>query len=299
MLLLHSAAQAQSPFSGSISPFIGFDSNAGLATDNDFGIDSDSMSGGVLFGARYRIHRSSRSALHATVDGFTVFHADADAFDVTGLTPSLKLTRRLQIGERPATFQGSVGLQWVDVADSPTNSAQSVFASGGISVRLSPITSINGTLKVSTIDFDGEGFDPATTSRDATRIEPTVGVAFTIPTSQTTLNAQASASINDADGENNNYNAFRLMLGVSQPWQTRLGLLVTRAGVTYGKRSHDDFTTLPRREQDILQLNVGLLWRVTERLSTNGSVSFVDSDANRDDFSYDRSRASLGLTWSF
>ena len=303
-LFAQSAASAQvetssDRLSGHISPFIGFDSNVSLTNDDVPGVDADSLSGGLSASGRYAWHRDRNTTVTANLNGFLIFNTDLDNFDVTGITPSIRWTQRLALGPLPATMNAAAGLQLLDVGGDALNTSQAFFLNGGVALHLSPTTSVVASLQVTAKDFDGDGFDPDTSSRDSTRLTPSVFVRWYLPDSRTSLNVGVTAVLNDADGLNNNYQSYTLSAGYRQPFLTPIGVMTGSLSASFGDRQHDDFTAQPRREQDVLSAGAGLTWQFREKWSAFGTLSWTDSDATRPDFSYNRARGSLGLTWSF
>lgn len=292
--------QSEAPrLSVSVSPFIGRDSNVSLSTDADFGVDAESTTGGLSAAVSYQFVRRGNTTVAAELNAFHVQQFDVDGFDVTSVAPSLRLTHRWRAGDLPVGLSATTGVRLVDVADDGFNSATSVFVDASLSTELMARLQAGVSLRVSNNDFDGEGFFSDATSRDSVRYEPAIFVAYRLLPTLTRFSVSFAASINDADGLDQNYTSRTILVAVEQPVATRFGVFSASASAALGTREHDEFTSQPRREQDLLQTRVGLSWQISANVTVFGSVNWMDSDANRVDFSYDRTRSSFGLIWRF
>jgi len=99
-----------------------------------------------------------------------------------------------------------------------------------------------------------DGFDPALTSRDASRLTPSAFLSYRWPSSRTRTTASLSFVGNDADGSDFEYDALGYGVAVEQPFDTRFGQLRTMLGAYLVDRDYDEFSTNPQRQQDIIEI---------------------------------------------
>ncbi len=288
-----------SRFDATISPFIGYDTNAALISEDAFANDAESLSGGVTVTAGYRLYRDADTELRVGLNGFLLLNTDLANFDVTALRPALSFRQSMSIASRPATLTARLGFESVQLSGDDLNQSQSVQLAAGLSVFLSDTISVGGSLQVAETDFDADGFDPAITSRDTSRVTPSVFLAYRWPTTRTRLTVTLDFVGNDADGSDFEYDALGYAVAIEQPFDTRFGLLRTKVGARLVDRDYDKFSASPQRQQDIFEINSSVGLQLRRNLNAFANVSFTDSDASINAFSYDRVRTGLGLSWSF
>ena len=299
-------AQEARPWELSVRAFSEFNDNVSLAPGRGAGKpERASLAYGALVSGIYRVYRDERWTAGA---GATVFHKEqvedeVDGFSVSSFQPGVFVVNQAEPFTVPTTTRLRYDFRRDLVGGDGFETRHSV--GGSVQIRAIPTIAVGPTFGLAFKDFDDEGGKPRVTSRDAVR--PSVGVSATyyvlgrVPG----LTVSYIFARNIADGDNFDFEshtvrgAVPILLSVPAPTTSgRLPLFVTPQ-VSYSKVDYFNFETLPRRQQDSLNLGISFNLSLDRNLAVDLSFTHATSNSSRSEFDTRRNLVVLGLTYRF
>ena len=175
-------------------------------------------------------------------------------------------------------------------------------------MNVTPGWSIGPNYSLSSRDYDDEGFDPATTSRDALRHTLGVTSQWTLPSpagarAPARLSLSASAQRNSADGSDFEFAGAVYGATLDLPITVRSAATFSGLGLQASVSSvdidYDDFGALPKRSDRRLTASVTLFAQLTPLGQLDLSFTRFAIDSNRPEFEASRNLLRFGITHSF
>lgn len=283
---------------GAVRVFTSFDDNVALVADDQPSWNRDSSQGlGVSGTLGYRFSAGPDTEGRVALEATYLRQTGNEEFDVLALSPSVTLRHEMMVLHLPAEATGRISLQRTLVGDEGFSTVGRI--SGGIAVRPWPGLNIGPTFGASLHEFDDDGVNPATTSRDAVRVSAAMRAELVVPSTFTTLAATVGYARNFADGDDFDFSNVSLGIDISQPFDVGLGPMTASAGASFSLKEHTNFTQSPSRRQNLVAAQAGLSWQLGAAMALDFGINWQSSEANRSEFSFDRAQATVGLTYSF
>lgn len=283
----------------SLRLFTEYDDNVALTADGAVAVDEiGSTALGIALGVDHGLHERAGLSIRTGLAAFykQQLEQDASGYDVASIAPRITLARRFASARRPSTLLASTTLR------------RDFVGGDGFSLQLEQLLawrvdvgdgwSAGPRLSLAWIDFDDDTLDPALNSRDALRYTLGVGAQreWRTPSQRSArLELAAAAQRSDADGRNQVSSGWTGSARLR--WPVRRGQLLLDA--QWSTARYDDFSVLPRRDDDRRSFTVALLYPVAAGWEVDVGITRSDIDSTRDEFSTQRHLLRAGFTRQF
>lgn len=206
-----------------------------------------------------------------------------EGFDVDQYSLSATLQRQFKWGRFPAIVSGLVEYLDVDLDDE----AYSESGSGRLGLRMSftDTSTVDLYYRLTSDDFEAEGFDPVFSSRDADNHLIGISPTWYFSGRDHSLQLELEYEENNADGLNFNYDGFSagLVSRFTLPGQLRLAL-----EMAYSEYDYPDFAGPVRRETDRIEYSVALSKWFGSHVLLRARYDNGDEDSTIDSLTYRR-----------
>jgi hypothetical protein len=273
------------------------DSNVPLAaTETEFSGNKSTNVLGLGVNGDYRLYRDDRlivaatGALQQTRNGDPALRE----FDLTSASPGLVARYALRLGGRPARLTTAYAARRDWLGGSGYATGQVLTADVG--VRPARATEVGVFGSVAYTNFDDDGTEPATTSRDAVNYRGGVRGVMAFNRYRQALQASVSYVKNDADGANFVFTGPAANVQVTSlvwgPWGASVS-----AG--YARMTYTSFASEPRRESTLKDYRLIVSGPLARKLAADLSYGRSYYDSNQQAFEAKRQNVSLGFTYAF